>query len=61
LSGGLSNLFANAAGIATPLVIGLIVNATGSFVYALAFISAVTSMGARSYIFVVGDIRRIEL
>ncbi|MFM0669398.1 MFS transporter [Paraburkholderia sediminicola] len=61
LSGGIFNLFANAAGIVTPLVIGLIVNATGSFVYALAFISAVTLVGALSYIFVVGDIRRIEL
>jgi ACS family D-galactonate transporter-like MFS transporter len=61
LSGGVFNLFANAAGIVTPLVIGLIVNATGSFVYALAFISAVTLAGALSYIFVVGDIKRIEL
>ncbi|MDE1179032.1 MFS transporter [Paraburkholderia sp.] len=61
LSGGLFNLFANAAGIVTPLVIGLIVNATGSFVYALAFISAVTLVGALCYLFVVGDIRRIEL
>ncbi|HZZ09574.1 MAG TPA: MFS transporter [Paraburkholderia sp.] len=61
LSGGLFNLFANAAGIVTPLVIGLIVNATGSFGYALAFISAVTLVGALSYIFVVGDIKRIEL
>ncbi|WP_321888120.1 MFS transporter [Paraburkholderia bannensis] len=61
LSGGIFNLFANAAGIVTPLVIGLIVNATGSFVYALAFISAVTLMGALSYLFVVGDIKRIVL
>jgi ACS family D-galactonate transporter-like MFS transporter len=61
LSGGVFNLFANAAGIVTPLVIGLIVNATGSFVYALAFISAVTLAGALSYLFVVGDIKRIEL
>jgi ACS family D-galactonate transporter-like MFS transporter len=60
LSGGIFNLFANAAGIVTPLVIGLIVNATGSFVYALAFISTVTLVGALSYIFVVGDIKRIE-
>ncbi|RZF27855.1 MFS transporter [Paraburkholderia sp. UYCP14C] len=61
LSGGIFNLFANAAGIVTPLVIGLIVGATGSFVYALAFISAVTLVGALSYVFVVGDIKRIVL
>jgi ACS family D-galactonate transporter-like MFS transporter len=29
-------------------------------VYALAFISAVTLLGALSYVFVVGDIKRIE-
>ncbi len=61
LSGGLFNPFANAAGIVTPFMIGLIVNATGSFVYAMVFISGVTLVGALSYIFVVGDIRRIEL
>lgn len=61
LSGGIFNLFANASGIVTPLVIGLIVNATGSFVYALAFVSAITLVGALCYIFVVGDIKRIEL
>ncbi|GGF42085.1 MFS transporter [Aliidongia dinghuensis] len=61
LSGGIFNLFANAAGIVTPLMIGLIVNATGSFVGALAFISVVTLTGALSYIFVVGDLKRIEL
>ncbi|BCQ26533.1 MFS transporter [Caballeronia sp. NK8] len=61
LSGGIFNLFANASGIVTPLVIGLIVNATGSFVYALAFVSAITLVGAFCYLFVVGDIKRIEL
>jgi len=61
LSGGVFNLFANAAGIVTPLIIGLIFNATGSFVYALMFVGAVAVVGALSYIFIVGDIRRIEL
>jgi ACS family D-galactonate transporter-like MFS transporter len=61
LSGGLFNLFANAAGIVTPLVIGLIVSATGSFVFALALISLVTLIGALTYIFVVGDLERIEI
>ncbi|NLP63506.1 MFS transporter [Paraburkholderia sacchari] len=61
LTGGIFNLAANLAGIITPLVVGLIVGATGSFVWALAFIGAIALLGAASYIFVVGDIKRIEL
>ncbi|HEX4985251.1 MAG TPA: MFS transporter [Burkholderiales bacterium] len=61
LTGGIFNFAANLAGIVTPLVIGFIVAATGSFVGALTFIGAVALAGAFSYIFVVGDIRRIEL
>jgi ACS family D-galactonate transporter-like MFS transporter len=36
LTGGVFNLFSNLAGIVTPIVIGFIVGATGSFLYALA-------------------------
>lgn len=59
LSGGLFNLFANAAGIVTPLAIGIIVSTTGSFVWALAFVSAVTIFGALCYLFMVKDIQRL--
>lgn len=61
LTGGIFNFAANLAGIVTPLVIGFIVAATGSFVGALTFIAVVALIGAFSYIFIVGDIRRIEL
>ena len=61
LTGGIFNVAANLAGIITPLVIGLIVGATGSFFGALAFIGVIALMGAASYIFVVGDIERIKL
>ncbi|MCA8093451.1 MFS transporter [Burkholderia anthina] len=61
VSGGVFNVSGNAAGIVIPVVIGAIVGATGSFVYALAFISAVTLLGTLSYVFVVGDIKRISL
>jgi ACS family D-galactonate transporter-like MFS transporter len=60
LTGGIFNFAANLAGIVTPLVIGFIVAATGSFFGALAFIAVVALIGAFSYIFIVGDIRRIE-
>lgn len=59
LSGGLFNLFANAAGIVTPLTIGLIVSATGSFVWALAFVATITALGALCYLFMVRDLRRL--
>ncbi len=61
LTGGIFNFAANLAGIITPLVIGFIVAATGSFVGALMFIAIVALVGAFSYIFIVGDIRRIEI
>jgi MFS transporter, ACS family, D-galactonate transporter len=61
LTGGIFNLAANLAGIVTPLVVGMIVGMTGSFVWALAFIGAIALIGAASYIFIVGDIKRIEL
>jgi ACS family D-galactonate transporter-like MFS transporter len=61
LTGGIFNLAANLAGIVTPLVIGAIVAATGSFFYALAFVGGLALMGALAYIFVLGDVVRIEL
>jgi ACS family D-galactonate transporter-like MFS transporter len=61
LTGGIFNVAANLAGIITPLVIGVIVATTGSFVGALAFIGVIALIGAASYIFIVGDIKRIVL
>lgn len=61
LTGGVFNLCANLAGIVTPLVVGFIVAATGSFVYALAFIGVVALIGAFSYIFVLGPVERVEM
>ncbi len=61
VTGGIFNFAANLAGIVTPLVIGFIVAATGSFVGALLFIGVVALIGACSYIFIVGDIERIVL
>ena len=60
LTGGLFNLFANCAGIVTPIVIGLILKSTGSFEWALAFIAAVALIGVVSYVFVVGDVKRVQ-
>jgi len=61
LTGGIFNFCANLAGIVTPLVIGLIVAKTGSFFYALSYVGAAAIVGALSYIFIVGDVRRVEI
>ena len=59
LTGGIYNFVTNISGITTPLVIGLIVGSTGSFVYALVFMAVLALIGALSYIFLLGDVRRI--
>ncbi len=61
LTGGVFNLCANLAGIITPLVIGVIVGATGSFFFALAYIAFVAIVGALSYIFIVGEVKPVEM
>jgi len=61
LTGGVFNLAANLAGIVTPLVIGFIVAATGSFFFALAYVGLLALLGALAYIFILGDVERIVL
>jgi ACS family D-galactonate transporter-like MFS transporter len=61
LTGGIFNLCTNLAGIVTPIAIGIIVGSTGSFVGALEFIATLALVGVLSYIFIVGDVRRIEI
>jgi len=61
LSGALFNTFGNTAGITTPIVIGYIVQSTGSFAGALVFVGANAAMAIFSYLFIVGDIRRVAL
>jgi ACS family D-galactonate transporter-like MFS transporter len=61
LTAGLFNLCANVAGIATPMVVGFIVGGTGSFSFALAYISALALLGVFSYVFLLGPVKRIEI
>jgi ACS family D-galactonate transporter-like MFS transporter len=60
LTGGIFNLCANLAGIITPLVVGFVVGATGSFYGALAYIATLGLIGAAAYIFIVGEVRRLD-
>jgi MFS transporter, ACS family, glucarate transporter len=61
LSGGLFNTFGNTAAITTPIAIGYILAATGSFAGALIFIGANALIAAVAYLFVVGKIERVRL
>ena len=61
LNGGLFNLFGNTAGITTPIVIGYIVEKTGSFHWALIFVAAAALLAIFSYLVIVGEIKRLEL
>jgi ACS family glucarate transporter-like MFS transporter len=61
LSGGLFNTFGNLSSISTPIIIGYIIAATGSFKMALVFVGVNALIASLSYLFIVGDIKRIEL
>jgi ACS family glucarate transporter-like MFS transporter len=61
VSGGLFNTFSNASSITTPIVIGFIIQSTGSFDWALIFIGANALVTIVSYLLVVGEIKRLEL
>ncbi len=59
LSGGLFNMFGNMSSIMTPIVIGGIIQSTGSFRLALVFVAANALLAALSFLLVVGRIERI--
>ena len=61
LSGGLFNTFGNLAGAITPIVIGYILAQTGSFHWALVYVSAHAALAVVSYLAIVGKIERVEL
>lgn len=61
ISGGIFNFFGNIASIATPLAIGFILKATGSFNGALLYVGLIGLLGAFSYLFIVGDVKRLEI
>ena len=59
ITGGVFNFCTNLSGIITPIVIGLVVAATGSFFGGLAFIGVLALLGAFSYIFILGEVKRV--
>lgn len=61
LSRGVFNCLGNVAGIITPVVIGYIVAATGSFNLALWFVGAHGLLGMFGYLVVAGKFERMVI
>jgi ACS family glucarate transporter-like MFS transporter len=61
LAGGVFNTFGNAAGIVTPIVVGLLVAHAGSFDTALVFVGAHCLLTIVAYFAVVQKLERLEL
>jgi ACS family D-galactonate transporter-like MFS transporter len=61
ITGGAVNFAGNLSGIVTPIAIGFILRATGSFAWALGLISVFAVIGALSYTFLLGEVKRIEI
>lgn len=60
LTGGVFNALGNCAGIVTPVVIGYLLESTGSFNAALVFVGAHGIVAVLSYWLVVGKIQRLK-
>lgn len=61
VTGGVFNTFGNTAGIVTPIVIGYIVAATGSFKWGLVYVGAHCIVAILAYLVVVPKITRLQL
>jgi len=61
LAGGVFNMCGNLSSISTPIIIGYIIQTTGSFNGALVFVGANALLAAISYMVIVGEIKRMEL
>jgi ACS family glucarate transporter-like MFS transporter len=61
VTGGIFNTFGNVAGIVTPIVIGYIVKATGSFDGGLWFVGLHCVLVIAAYFLIVGKIERLTL
>ena len=61
LNGALFNTFGNVAGITTPIIIGYILQITGSFNMALLFVGVNAFIAICCYLFIVGEIKEITI
>jgi ACS family D-galactonate transporter-like MFS transporter len=61
MTGSIVSFASNLAGIITPIVIGVIVEKTGSFAWALGFCALVSLVGVFAYTVVLGKIERLHV
>jgi ACS family glucarate transporter-like MFS transporter len=61
LNAGLFNMFGNIPAIVTPIVIGYVVQTTKSFNGALIFVALNALAAVACYVFLVGEIKRVEI
>ncbi|CAH2601359.1 galactarate/glucarate/glycerate transporter GudP [Rhodovastum atsumiense] len=61
LAGGVFNMCGNLSSISTPIIIGYIIQTSGSFNGALVFVAANALIAALSYLVIVGEIKRMVL
>jgi ACS family glucarate transporter-like MFS transporter len=61
LSGSVLNVCGNLSSITTPIAIGYIIQSTGSFNGALVYVGVHAFIAIFCYLFVVGEIKRVEL
>ena len=61
MTGGVFNMITNLAGILTPIILGIILKLTGTYVYSLIYVGALPLLGAFLYVFVMGDVKRLEI
>jgi ACS family D-galactonate transporter-like MFS transporter len=61
LTGGIFNLFANLAGILTPIIVGYVLAFTNAYTAALFYVGVLPLIGAFLYVFVLGDIKRLSI
>lgn len=61
VSGAVLNVFGNLTSIITPIAIGYIIKTTGSFNGALVYVAVHCVIAIFCYLFVVGEIKRVEL
>ena len=60
VASGMFNMFGNCAGIVTPIAIGYIVAATGSFDWALVFVGAHCLLTIFAFLVIAGPLRRLS-
>jgi MFS transporter, ACS family, D-galactonate transporter len=59
--GGIQNFASNFAGILTPILVGVLVDHTGSYVAPLVVIGCLALLGALNYLLLLGKVRPLEV